>query len=587
MAANHPATPRNGVFDDLYASAEDPVGEKQHVYVAANHLPPRFSALAHDQFVIAEIGFGFGTAFLLTFNAWCHAHRGNSHLHYVAVEGYPVGKADLSQWHKQTGLDAGALLDAWPLPVRGVHHINFAGNVHLTLIFEPLADGIKTLPDQVDCWFLDGFSPSKNASAWTPELMGVMQANSRPGATASTYTVAGHIRAGLNAAGFVVRKTPGFGQKREMSSATRPGTWRPRPCAQTSVAVVGAGLAGRAVTAALRRHNADVLAIAPDTPPAGRQLGVFPYLSKQPEAFSRFSLAALLYARASYGPLFHEGGFLRASDTRNLARLQAMAAHFVDQPRVARWHAGNNIVPAGVHFDLGGWVTEQELAPRRQSGAYVNDQVADMTFESGHWRTFNRAGLMLSKTDEIVLCTGAGFANLPALNPLAMQALPGSTANVRLQPEPPLFQVVSGSFTLFPAHDGTHTLGATWPTARNPVTMESLVSKVALHFGCSVEVLSTEAGNRCTTRDRIPAVGRLPAQAGTSLPTPWVCTAFGSRGATHTPLCAEILAAQILDLPIPASPVALAAMDPGRFVRRDTNRPKTPKSTRGRGKVPE
>jgi tRNA 5-methylaminomethyl-2-thiouridine biosynthesis bifunctional protein len=55
-------------------------------------------------------------------------------------------------------------------------------------------------------------------------------------------------------------------------------------------------------------------------------------------------------------------------------------------------------------------------------------------------------------------------------------------------------------------------------------------------------------GTRCTTIDRLPAVGALDAG---SQPNLWVSTGFGSRGLTYAALCAELLAAQLGGEPVP------------------------------------
>lgn len=87
---------------------------------------------------------------------------------------------------------------------------------------------------------------------WRPEVLQGLAARSAPGARAATFTVAGHARRGLAAAGFSVAKRPGFGRKRERLEAQAAGA----PAVETGrlrVAVVGAGVAGASVAAAVRR----------------------------------------------------------------------------------------------------------------------------------------------------------------------------------------------------------------------------------------------------------------------------------------------------------------------------------------------
>ena len=50
---------------------------------------------------------------------------------------------------------------------------------------------------------------------WSPHLFSAMARLARPGATLATFTSAGFVRRGLQA-GFTMRKTKGFGRKRDM-----------------------------------------------------------------------------------------------------------------------------------------------------------------------------------------------------------------------------------------------------------------------------------------------------------------------------------------------------------------------------------
>ena len=83
-------------------------------------------------------------------------------------------------------------------------------------------DARDTLPawgGRADAWFLDGFSPARNPELWEPALLASVAARSTPGATAATYSAAGHVRRALAAAGFTVTRTAGHGAKRHMTRA--------------------------------------------------------------------------------------------------------------------------------------------------------------------------------------------------------------------------------------------------------------------------------------------------------------------------------------------------------------------------------
>ena len=84
-----------------------------------------------------------------------------------------------------------------------------------------------SLQQQVDAWFLDGFAPAKNPDMWTQGLFNAMARLARPGATLATFTSAGFVRRGLQDAGFTMRKSKGFGRKREMLTGVMESTTLP------------------------------------------------------------------------------------------------------------------------------------------------------------------------------------------------------------------------------------------------------------------------------------------------------------------------------------------------------------------------
>jgi tRNA U34 5-methylaminomethyl-2-thiouridine-forming methyltransferase MnmC len=56
---------------------------------------------------------------------------------------------------------------------------------------------------------------------WSAELMLAVGKNTKTGGTFAAYSAAGWVRRNLEAAGFEVTKSPGFGTKREMSRGVK------------------------------------------------------------------------------------------------------------------------------------------------------------------------------------------------------------------------------------------------------------------------------------------------------------------------------------------------------------------------------
>lgn len=205
------AVPVSTRFDDPYFSLENGLSETRHVFLAGNDLPARF----RDGFHIAELGFGTGLNFLTAWAAWRDAGIAGR-LHFTSFEAFPMAPEDMA-----TALAAfPSLGDLAGQLVRAMEAGQFAFEDVTLSIIE--GDARETLPGwdgAADAWFLDGFSPAKNPELWEPELMAAAAAHTVPGGTAATYTAAGFVRRGLDAAGFAVERVPGFGRKRHMTRA--------------------------------------------------------------------------------------------------------------------------------------------------------------------------------------------------------------------------------------------------------------------------------------------------------------------------------------------------------------------------------
>ena len=97
--------------------------------------------------------------------------------------------------------------------------------------------------------------------------------------------------------------------------------------------------------------------------------------------------------------------------------------------------------------------------------------------------------------------------------------------------------------------------------------LENLAPDKAAHFKSDFErgLVRNWVGIRCATSDRLPAVGEV-------LPGLWLCTAMASRGLTFAPLCAEVIAAQILGENFgkekPLNPRLIRALSVQRYMKK-------------------
>lgn len=201
-------------FDDPYFSLNDGWAETEHVFLKGNDLPARY----REGFHIAELGFGTGLNALVALAAW-QASTTPGPLRFTSFEAYPL---DIDETAKALAEipQAAALKSAFLARLKGDE--GALPDLELTIVE---GDARQTLPKwqgRADAWFLDGFSPAKNPELWQPDLLAAVGKATAPGGTAATYTAAGHVRRALQAAGFEVTRTQGYGRKRHMTRASIP-----------------------------------------------------------------------------------------------------------------------------------------------------------------------------------------------------------------------------------------------------------------------------------------------------------------------------------------------------------------------------
>lgn len=200
-------------FDDPYFSLENGLAETRHVFLGGNCLPERF----REGFHIAELGFGTGLNMLTAWAAWEQAGN-ETPLRFTSFEAYPMNPSDI-----KTALAAFPELADWSDRFlkgwKGQGDCDL-GTLHLNVISGDARRNLPLWSDKADAWFLDGFSPAKNPELWEAGLLQEVGRHTVPNGTFATYTAAGFVRRALEAAGFAVSRTPGFGRKRHMTQGS-------------------------------------------------------------------------------------------------------------------------------------------------------------------------------------------------------------------------------------------------------------------------------------------------------------------------------------------------------------------------------
>src|SRR3954465_15617390 len=97
LAFDDSGTPYSPRYGDVYHSAESGPGQSQHVFLAGNDLPRRWSRTR--VFTIVETGFGIGLNFLSTWLAWRDDSARPERLHFVSIEKHPFAREALEAIH--------------------------------------------------------------------------------------------------------------------------------------------------------------------------------------------------------------------------------------------------------------------------------------------------------------------------------------------------------------------------------------------------------------------------------------------------------------------------------------------------------
>jgi tRNA 5-methylaminomethyl-2-thiouridine biosynthesis bifunctional protein len=492
--------------------------------------------------------------------------------------------------------------------------------VQLTLIFDDAEAALKQLDATVDAIYLDGFSPARNPDIWSPALLAQIKRLSNPGARLATWCVAGKVRQALQQAGFEVERKPGFGHKKErlearFSPLSLDGRGAGVRVGETeSAAIIGAGIAGSSLAHALCQRGWQVTLIERHPRPAmgasGNPAGVVrPQLALDDSFNGRLSRQSFLHTvkristlPPSPFPLHAFDGVLQlARDEANAEHMQAMLAAHAYPAGFARWVtreeagglAGVPVATAGIYFPRGGWMSGPRACPLllAQCSAGLAHRFAHTASRlertQDGWRVWADDNL-LAETANVILAgahEAAAFANLP-LTPVRGQitTLPdGSLPGLRLP--------VTREGYVLPSIHGIGNIGASFSFEDDPAprtsdqqaNIERLSRLLQLPTPLAVSSLDARVSFRAATPDRLPFAGAIAQdEAGIRPETPlagiarapglYTLTGLGARGLVWGPFLAEALAARLDHEPWQLPRDLWQAIDPARFLLRETRR---------------
>ncbi len=383
--------------------------------------------------------------------------------------------------------------------------------------------------------------------------------------------------------------------------------------------VIGAGLAGAAVSAALVRRGWEVTLLdAAGGPAQGASalpVGMLsPHVTRAPTPLSRLSALGVAAMRAELARLLPQGQGWQACEVDNLGH----------DP--GRWPAA--LVRPGAVVQA--WLDEAALSGRlstrwNASVARLLDLNAGQSGAPAHWQAQDTQGAVLAQASHVVMASAFGCLSFlmdhsrGTLHPdslplravkgqMSLGAQEGPALAERPQRNNGVFVPLYEDSGLSPAWPSRiWAMGSTYHRGENSTELseadhqQNLQSLHSLNPAAAVlmqdqiqqDQLLGWAQVRCASLDRLPLVGALPdwaalqglmAQAGgrrTRLPLSeaprlrglFMLSALGSRGLTLAHWCAEQLAAQMnREAAADQHADLLQTLDPARFAWRQARK---------------
>jgi len=609
-------TPVSPQYGDIYFSVEGGLAETEHNFIKAVGLPDAWMASEH--FTIAETGFGTGLNFLATWALHRQQNSGGT-LTFISSENHPLSEDALETAHAQfpelTEL-AAVMRASYPPTSAGFHLRLFdGGKVRLLLLFGDAAEMLAKLNAKIDAWFLDGFSPAKNPDMWSTALFKQIARLSKSGARLGTFTAARAVFDGLTKAGFTVIKSEGHGNKRnhitatftsEEQPATPYKTWHSSDNGrQGDVLIIGAGIAGAATAAALKRMGRSVRLLSSEHHECASEVPVAvlsPRFIKDTSPHADFLTASTAHALA------------RQEITAQLLAPSGLTLHpsaEMDEKRMVATKAMLNWPQSWLRsdgprqkFDKSGTVKSADVLASLLDGIEkISGTVEQMQNHEDHWLVTLTDGSEL-KANNIVIAAGMGCKNIEATACLPIIANRGQVGIFdaeklcELAPETHSFggylspeytdkgktvRLLGSSFTKWPEDD------TNWAGARKE-DQQHYIGRLNGATGSTIsddiEAEYQWIGLRATTSDHFPLVGPVPDWAAfkkhmapykydTNIKLKgnapyqkglFVLTGMGSKGYQHAFLSAEVIAAMITGTTSPIPHDQEKVIAPARFL---------------------
>ena len=561
-------------YGDNYYSTTSAIDECKHVFISGNKLHDRWQ---RNDFSIAELGFGAGLTFLNTSLEWLKQASPKTHLHFISFEKHPLTLDDLKHVHAQFECNpnlttlADELYSQYPLPIEGFHRLHLANKqITLTLV---LGDALKQLRNcdyVIDAWYLDGFSPTKNPSMWSEKIAIEVFRLTAPGGSFATYNATDNVKQHFEQAGFEIKKTAGFGDKKEMLTGIRHTTenkthfhlkeksWfkhtpiKAKSKQDQKAIIIGGGMAGFSIAAALAQRGWQTVILDRQIEPAQEGSGnqnaiLMPRLSVDHDLQSQLTLQGFLYSEKLFKqldllsdqqlktPLWHACGALQIPRDKNQSdRMQKIIQQeqvpeqliqAVSQSQASQL-ADCDLSMGGWYIPDAGWLVPQQLCLTLQHQwqdqiEFIGGQnITRLQQHAQGWHVYSEDKHIISGTHVVVANASSshcfeqthGIQCHPKRGQLSIINTPNSSHHPK--------KIICSDVYLTPEVNQQYVLGASFITNDIDTTIRlnehqsniEKLNKIIPTFKTSISQLTGRVGIRAVSSDRLPIVGPVALQ---------------------------------------------------------------------------
>ncbi len=409
----------------------------------------------------------------------------------------------------------------------------------------------------------------------------------------------------------------------------------PAPRTRKTVTVIGAGISGCTVAAALKKRGFEVTVIDRHSHAGAEASGnpegiVYPKLSPRDDLLPRVNLAAIQFASDYYQPYWDGGlgrqcGVLVVPENDRARRdFKLISQRYADHREMVQTIAHKQLeelcgVPlkaeSALYFPKLGWlppqlICEQLLKLNNIPLIKADIQSLEYSEQQNRWQLYDKSRQLVlegkNNSESLIIASAVDCKGFSQTAYLPLNKIRGQITQLPCTVESrKMKMVVCGECYVTPAENGLHGCGATYNKDLFTTELRDIDHQTNLEqIAATDEGLAAVLGNppkenltgranfRCTTSDYLPIAGPVPDRAamledyailrkdaktpitmpGAYLPNLYVNCGMGSRGLSYAPLTAELLAAEIAGDHQELDKELREAMHPARFLIRDLKR---------------